>query len=188
MSELKTELLFQIFILAMVTFTISDGLPFKGRTDICEPIKIPMCQSMPYNMTRMPNLLHHSTQENAVLAIEQFQELLNQNCSDVLLFFLCALYAPICTVYFQSEPIPPCRSVCEKARAGCEQIVNDHNISWPEFLDCSNLPRYDRGVCVSPEAIVSSLPEGKQSLSLSLYLSIYLSLPCQLFKCSFKPD
>lgn len=39
----------------------------------CEDIKIPMCQMMPYNRTRLPNLLHHSTQENAQLAIEQFE-------------------------------------------------------------------------------------------------------------------
>lgn len=39
----------------------------------CEEIKIPMCRHMPYNLTRLPNLLHHSTQENAQLAIEQFK-------------------------------------------------------------------------------------------------------------------
>ena len=39
----------------------------------CEEIRIPMCRQMPYNLTRLPNLLHHSTQENAQLAIEQFK-------------------------------------------------------------------------------------------------------------------
>ena len=39
----------------------------------CEEIKIPMCRHMPYNLTQLPNLLHHSTQENAQLAIEQFK-------------------------------------------------------------------------------------------------------------------
>jgi secreted frizzled-related protein 4 len=56
-------------------------------------------------MTRMPNLLHHSSQENARLQIEQFKDLVDQKCSDVLLFYLCAMYAPICTVNFQTEPI-----------------------------------------------------------------------------------
>ena len=127
------------------------------RKDICEPILIPMCQHMPYNMTRMPNLLQHSSQEDARYLIQQFEDLVDQKCSDVLLFYLCAMYAPICTVNFQSEPIPPCRSVCEQARAGCEHIMNEHNVSWPAYLDCSTLPRYDRGVCVSPSAIVPSL-------------------------------
>lgn len=138
-------------------FGMTFDLRFDRRTDICEPIKIPMCQDMPYNMTRMPNLLHHSTQENAELAIDQFEILLEQNCSDILLFYLCAMYAPICTVEFQPDAIPPCKGVCESARDGCEPIMNEHNVSWPEPLDCNILPRYDRGVCVSPEAIIPSM-------------------------------
>ena len=147
--------MWKMWLLSLVTPSLCFKL--SGHSgDVCEPIDIPICKRMPYNMTRMPNLLHHSSQENAKLAIEQFQQLIDQNCSDVLQFFLCAMYAPICTVNFQHEPIPPCRSVCERARAGCEHIVNIHNVSWPEYLDCSRLPRYDRGVCDSPEAIVSS--------------------------------
>ncbi|KAK7098558.1 hypothetical protein V1264_002824 [Littorina saxatilis] len=128
---------------------------FVHRLDKCEPIDIPRCRSMPYNMTRMPNLLHHSTQENSRLSFDQFHMLLDQNCSDVLLFLLCAMYVPICTVAFQPDPIPPCRGVCERARAGCEPLMNVYNVSWPEALSCAKLPRYERGVCVSPEAIVS---------------------------------
>lgn len=137
----------------LVSFSIGEA--FIDRLEQCEPIKIPQCRSMPYNMTRMPNLLHHSSQENARLAFEQFEMLLNKNCSEALLFFLCSIYVPICTVSFQPDPIPPCKGVCEKARAGCEPIMNAYNVSWPEALDCSRLPRYERGVCVSPEAIVS---------------------------------
>lgn len=150
------RLTFVLFILIDLSYGIMNHYNNR-RKDICEPIHIPMCQHMPYNMTRMPNLLHHSSQENARLQIEQFKDLVDQKCSDVLLFYLCAMYAPICTVNFQTEPIPPCRDVCEQARAGCEHIVNEHNISWPEYLDCSSLPRYDRGVCVRPGAIVPSL-------------------------------
>ncbi|XP_052688607.1 secreted frizzled-related protein 3-like [Crassostrea angulata] len=147
--------LWEMCFLSVVTPSMCFNLNSRSG-DTCEPIDIPLCKHMPYNMTRMPNLLHHSSQENANLAIEQFHQLIEQNCSDVLQFFLCAMYAPICTVNFQHEPIPPCRSVCERARAGCERIVNFHNVSWPDYLDCSRLPRYDRGVCVSPEAIVTS--------------------------------
>ncbi|XP_072015411.1 secreted frizzled-related protein 3-like [Amphiura filiformis] len=125
----------------------------------CEPIKLPMCHGMPYNMTRMPNLLYHSTQENAKLAIEQFEGLVSINCSRVLLFFLCTMYAPICTLDFQMDAIPPCRSVCMQARAGCEPIMKRYNVSWPSYLACEPLPEYDRGVCISPEAIVNSPPE-----------------------------
>ncbi|XP_029448489.1 secreted frizzled-related protein 4 [Rhinatrema bivittatum] len=132
------------------------------HTALCEPIRIPMCKAMPWNITRMPNHLHHSTQENAVLAIEQYEELVAVGCSPVLGFFLCATYAPICTLEFLHDPIKPCKSVCQRAREGCEPILKKYNHSWPESLACDDLPVYDRGVCISPEAIVTELPEDVQ--------------------------
>uniref|UniRef100_A0A9L0K9J5 Secreted frizzled related protein 4 n=2 Tax=Equus asinus TaxID=9793 RepID=A0A9L0K9J5_EQUAS len=125
----------------------------------CEAVRIPMCRHMPWNITRMPNHLHHSTQENAILAIEQYEELVDVNCSAVLRFFLCAMYAPICTLEFLHDPIKPCKSVCQRARDDCEPLMKMYNHSWPESLACEELPVYDRGVCISPEAIVTDLPE-----------------------------
>ncbi|XP_068940480.1 secreted frizzled-related protein 4 [Petaurus breviceps papuanus] len=125
----------------------------------CEPVRIPMCRSMPWNLTRMPNHLHHSTQENAVLAIEQYEELVDANCSSVLRFFLCAMYAPICALEFLHDPIRPCKALCQRARDDCEPLMRLYNHSWPESLACDDLPVYDRGVCISPEAIVTDLPE-----------------------------
>lgn len=127
----------------------------------CEPVRIQMCRHMPWNMTRMPNHLHHSTQENAVLAIEQYQELVDFGCSPVLSFFLCAMFAPICTVEFLHDPIKPCKSLCQRARDGCEPLMKRYNHSWPEGLSCEELPVYDRGVCIAPEAIVTDLPAGE---------------------------
>uniref|UniRef100_A0A3P9HNL2 Secreted frizzled-related protein 3 n=1 Tax=Oryzias latipes TaxID=8090 RepID=A0A3P9HNL2_ORYLA len=131
-------------------------LPAPVLAASCEPVRIPLCRSMPWNMTKMPNHLHHSTQDNAVLAIEQFEGLLGTGCSPDLLFFLCAMYAPICTIDFQHEPIKPCKAVCERAKYGCEPVMKRYNHSWPDSLDCSELPLYDRGVCISPEAIVKA--------------------------------
>ncbi|XP_076321433.1 secreted frizzled-related protein 3-like isoform X1 [Tachypleus tridentatus] len=122
----------------------------------CEPVEIPMCLNMPYNMTRMPNLMHHSTQENAMLASEQFEVLVKTRCSPYLPFFLCSLYAPICTMEFSIEAIPPCRSVCERARKGCEPLLNRFNVSWPDYLDCTEFPIYERSVCITPEAIFNN--------------------------------
>ncbi|KAJ8051049.1 Secreted frizzled-related protein 3 [Holothuria leucospilota] len=142
--------------LSVFVFTTTDA------GSMCEPIRLPMCSSLPYNKTRMPNLLDHSTQENARLAIEQFQELVDTGCSDVLLFFLCAMYAPICTYNFGpfgTETVPPCKSVCLRAKAGCEPIMNQYSIPWPEYLSCKDLPVYDKGVCISPEAIVDTMPD-----------------------------
>uniref|UniRef100_A0A3Q2XRB7 Secreted frizzled-related protein 3 n=1 Tax=Hippocampus comes TaxID=109280 RepID=A0A3Q2XRB7_HIPCM len=130
--------------------------PPRAAAAACEPVRIPLCRSMPWNMTKMPNHLHHSTQDNAVLAIEQFEGLLGTGCSADLLFFLCAMYAPICTIDFQHEPIKPCKAVCERARRGCEPVMRRYNHSWPDSLQCGELPLYDRGVCISPEAIVKA--------------------------------
>ncbi|KAI2660855.1 Secreted frizzled-related protein 3 [Labeo rohita] len=136
-------------------------IPRDTAAASCEPIRIPMCRTMPWNMTKMPNHLHHSTQANAVLAIEQFEGLLGTQCSPDLLFFLCAMYAPICTIDFQHDPIKPCKSVCERAKCGCEPVMKKYNHTWPESLACEELPVYDRGVCISPEAIVKAEgPEG----------------------------
>ncbi|NWH65636.1 SFRP3 protein, partial [Geococcyx californianus] len=131
------------------------GAP-AGRAASCEPVRIPLCRSLPWNVTKMPNHLHHSTQANAVLAMEQFEGLLGTGCSPDLLFFLCAMYAPICTPEFPQEPIKPCRAVCERARAGCEPVLRRYRHGWPAALACHELPSYERGVCIAPEAIVTA--------------------------------
>jgi len=38
----------------------------------CEPITIPMCKDLQYNMTIIPNLLNHPTQDDAGLEVHQF--------------------------------------------------------------------------------------------------------------------
>lgn len=146
-------------VLAALCLGLRLALGVRGAP--CEAVRIPMCRHMPWNITRMPNHLHHSTQENAILAIEQYEELVDVNCSSVLRFFLCAMYAPICTLEFLHDPIKPCKSVCQRARDDCEPLMKMYNHSWPESLACDELPVYDRGVCISPEAIVTDLPEGE---------------------------
>ncbi|KAG7172782.1 Secreted frizzled-related protein 4-like [Homarus americanus] len=122
----------------------------------CEEIKIPMCQKMPYNLTRLPNLLHHSTQENAQLAMDQFEVAFGMDEMFRPAGVLCSMYAPICTVGFVHEAIPPCRSVCEAAKQGCEPLLAKFDIAWPANLQCDHLPVYDRSVCITPQAIISS--------------------------------
>uniref|UniRef100_A0A8C1ZDT5 Secreted frizzled-related protein 3 n=1 Tax=Cyprinus carpio TaxID=7962 RepID=A0A8C1ZDT5_CYPCA len=146
---------YEMFICVLAIACLLE-IPRGTAAASCEPIRIPMCRTMPWNMTKMPNHLHHSTQANAVLAIEQFEGLLGTQCSPDLLFFLCAMYAPICTIDFQHDPIKPCKSVCERAKCGCEPVMKKYNHTWPESLACEELPVYDRGVCISPEAIVKA--------------------------------
>ena len=73
-------------------------------------------------MTIMPNLLNHRKQDDAGLEVHQFYPLVKVNCSPYLKFFLCTMYAPVCTVL--EQPIPPCRLLCIQARRGCEDLMN----------------------------------------------------------------
>ena len=41
----------------------------------CEPITIPLCKDIQYNMTIMPNLLNHRKQDDAGLEVHQFYPL-----------------------------------------------------------------------------------------------------------------
>lgn len=112
-----------------------DPLKHHGR---CEPITIPFCQDIRYNETIMPNLLNHQKQEDAAMEVHQFSPLVKVQCSPDLKFFLCTVYAPVCTIL--EKPIPPCRSLCESARSGCEQLMNKFGFPWPDVLECSKFP------------------------------------------------
>ena len=43
-------------------------------------ITVPVCQSIGYNLTYMPNMFNHSTQEEAALDVHQFWYLVEINC------------------------------------------------------------------------------------------------------------
>uniref|UniRef100_A0A915IKS9 FZ domain-containing protein n=1 Tax=Romanomermis culicivorax TaxID=13658 RepID=A0A915IKS9_ROMCU len=71
---------------------------FSGSEEArCERITIPLCLDTPYNFTRMPNLFDHHDQQSAAVSIEEYNLLINQECSEHLKFFLCSIYAPMCT-------------------------------------------------------------------------------------------
>ncbi|XP_053142195.1 frizzled-7 isoform X2 [Hemicordylus capensis] len=132
----------------------SGAQPYHGEKGIsvpdhgfCQPISIPLCTDIAYNQTILPNLLGHTNQEDAGLEVHQFYPLVKVQCSPELRFFLCSMYAPVCTVLEQA--IPPCRSLCERARQGCEALMNKFGFQWPERLRCENFPVHGAGeICV----------------------------------------
>jgi len=65
-------------------------------------------------------------------------------CSPYLKFFLCTIYAPVCTVL--DEAIPPCQSLCLEVKSGCEALMNRFGFHWPDNLDCGKFPTH--GLCV----------------------------------------
>ncbi|XP_068434274.1 frizzled-2 [Clinocottus analis] len=113
----------------------------------CQPISIPLCTDIAYNQTIMPNLVGHYNQEDAGLEVHQFYPLVKVQCSPELKFFLCSMYAPVCTVL--EKAIPPCRSICERAKQGCEALMNKFGFQWPDRLRCENFPVLGDGqICV----------------------------------------
>ena len=114
----------------------------------CEKIKIPLCQNIGYNLTYMPNMFHHVSQEEATLEIHQFWPLVEIKCSPDLRFFLCSVYAPICQPNFKDQVLP-CRSVCERARKGCDPVMHQYGFSWPERMRCETFPKdVGDGLCL----------------------------------------
>uniref|UniRef100_A0A8C5DVL3 FZ domain-containing protein n=1 Tax=Gouania willdenowi TaxID=441366 RepID=A0A8C5DVL3_GOUWI len=114
---------------------------------VCQPVSIPLCTDIAYSQIIMPNLLGHMNQEDARLEMQQFDPLVKAQCSADLKFFLCSIYAPVCTVLEQA--IPPCRSLCERARQGCEAQMNKTGFQWPEQLHCEAFPVHDADkICV----------------------------------------
>ncbi|XP_064105595.1 atrial natriuretic peptide-converting enzyme-like [Macrobrachium nipponense] len=130
--------------------SINTQLPVTGISSVreCEPISVPLCRDLPYNNTRFPNIFNHDSQEEAGLEIHQFFPLIKMQCSLDLQLFLCFVYVPVCTI--MEEPILPCKSLCESARHGCEELMNSYGFSWPESLECSRFPELSHGqLCVS---------------------------------------
>ncbi|XP_023858192.1 frizzled-10-like [Salvelinus sp. IW2-2015] len=116
--------------------SIDPDRPGEGR---CQQIVIPLCKDIGYNMTRMPNLMGHEDQNEAAIKLHEFAPLIGFGCHTHLKFFLCSLYAPMCTEQV-STPIPACRVMCEQARQKCSPIMEQFNFRWPDSLDCSRLP------------------------------------------------
>ncbi|CAH1170222.1 unnamed protein product [Phaedon cochleariae] len=110
----------------------------------CENITIPMCLHIGYNYTKMPNEMNHETQDEAGLEVHQFWPLVEIKCSPDLRFFLCSMYAPICLKNYD-KPLPPCRDLCRRARAGCEPIMTQYGFSWPEKMECEHFPVQGKG-------------------------------------------
>lgn len=148
----------------------------------CQPISIPLCRQLPYNQTILPNLLGHSSQEDAGLEVHQFYPLVQVRCSAHLRFFLCSMYAPVCTVL--EYAIPPCKSLCELARRGCEGLMNKFGFQWPERLQCHNFPVHGAGqICVGQNNSEGADRKGDPAPSDPAPLVTLPPPPVQRFRC-----
>lgn len=133
----------------------------------CEEISIPMCKGIGYNYTSMPNQFNHEKQDEAGLEVHQFWPLVEIMCSPDLKFFLCSVYAPICIEDYE-KPLPACRSVCERAKAGCAPIMYQYGFEWPKRMNCSKLPKFGDPENLCMDKRNGTGPDGKYKKNESL--------------------
>ena len=90
---------------------ISDWNPSPPQT--CQPIDIDskLCAHLPYNHTTMPNLAGQQDVGEALLSIRSFDQLIKTRCSELVDFFICSVYMPMCARISPTEivTVPPCR-------------------------------------------------------------------------------
>ena len=112
------------------------------KAPVCEPLTIPNCKSIGYNMTSMPNHMGHDNQHEATRKILEFKPLMAVDCAPYVRLFVCSAFAPMCT---KNAPYPlvACRSVCEQTKRGCLKLIQEFGYGWPEHLKCSSFPKDD---------------------------------------------
>uniref|UniRef100_T1E1E8 Fzd-4-4 n=1 Tax=Dendrocoelum lacteum TaxID=27895 RepID=T1E1E8_9PLAT len=149
MKSEKMILFYSIIFFSQLIFSLkSDNARYPRnvwdpiQTKKCQPKRIIVqeCQHLFYNFTAMPNLINHETQIEAQTQLLTFQSLIKYKCSAKLLFFLCAVYIPMCDPN-SHYLIGPCRPLCEEVRDSCEKIMKPFSLSWPVNLNCSRFPK-----------------------------------------------
>ncbi|TWW79741.1 Frizzled-1 [Takifugu flavidus] len=142
---------------AFSTETCKDyGVGLSGQ--ICEPITVPLCQGLPYNQTITPNLLGHTSQREAMMKMSFFNGIVQTVCSEDIRLFLCMVYVPRCV---EGGIQRPCRALCEGAKQGCEGLMANFGVSWPDELHCDAFPE---DTCATED----SKPEADKSGDLDL--------------------
>lgn len=157
-SQLQT-----IFLAFFVVFLAN--IETTTNASRCEKITIPFCKNLGYNHTIFPNNLDHETQEEARGDASEFTSLVDSQCSRDIVYFLCSLYAPVCTM--MKAALPPCRSLCKSARYGCEDLMNNFGFRWPEKFSCDRFPRAGQSLCVGRNASSSSESTSKKTFKRS---------------------
>lgn len=130
-----------IVVLGIVISVARGSFSMEGTGVVrtCSPIAIDMCKGLGYNVTGMPNVVKHTTLQDAELTLQTFSPLVQYGCSSRLRFFLCSAYLPMCTEKVLM-PIGPCRPLCEVVKHKCQPVLIEFGFPWPDALNCSQFP------------------------------------------------
>ncbi|KAI0219304.1 hypothetical protein LSAT2_029114 [Lamellibrachia satsuma] len=152
----------------------SDWAGLTGRMNNPKCIDIPanltLCRDIGYSQMRLPNLLDHDTIREVSQQAKSWVPLTNIQCHPDTKLFLCSLFSPICL----DRPIPPCQTLCEAVRAGCESRMLKYGYPWPEMLRCDKFPP-DNDLCISIRAQAKPVTDLFITLSTA---SDILQAPC----------
>jgi len=115
------------------------------------PKNMTLCRGIGYTQMRLPNLLHHSTLDEVSGQASSWSPLLTTHCHPDVQLYLCSLFSPVCL----DQPIWPCRSLCERVRAGCEPTLRRFGYTWPEMFNCATLPP-NEDLCIAPPQVTGN--------------------------------
>ncbi|XP_003219482.1 frizzled-6 [Anolis carolinensis] len=132
----------------LLTWSLIFSLAHGHSLFTCEPIHIPRCTAMAYNMTFFPNIMGHYDQYTAAIHMKPFLPLMNIECSPDVCTFLCKAFVPLCVE--PARVIHPCRSLCERVYSDCKKYMDTFGITWPEELECNRLEDCDETAAVTP--------------------------------------
>jgi len=119
----------------------------RQPTCVSIPQNMSLCHNIGYTKMRLPNLLEHDSMQEASQQAASWVPLLNVKCHADSKLFLCSLFAPVCL----ERPIYPCRSLCQKVKAGCEGTMKTYGFPWPTMLDCDKFP-LDNDMCIASQS------------------------------------
>lgn len=143
----------------------------------CEEMTaVPICTPLEYRLTYYPNPRGHETQEEANSELDDFQPLLDSQCSPYLRHFLCAYYVPLCETFLPPDyTVLPCRELCIHVYLACQPLLASKGRQWPSHLHCDLFPsKQNINWCFGPDNPFDLL---EQSIS---YVSANITVPTSL--------
>ncbi|XP_011504249.1 PREDICTED: frizzled-9-like [Ceratosolen solmsi marchali] len=134
---------------ALAGVAVSWGVGHQGASAKCERLGVSFCRGLRYNLTAMPNFMGHEDQLQAERGLATLMPLVHYNCSRHLRFFLCSVFAPVCSEHVAMQ-IPACKPLCLSVKRDCAHTLKDLTLPWPHMLDCDRFPDSGNTLCVQP--------------------------------------
>lgn len=131
------KVIFYVTWLLLFPFSVRPAV-MRGEFTCSTMRFIPICSNVGWTSVSFPNFRNHRTQAEAQRELRDFLPLINNNCSNAIVHFLCSIYAPYCDTDYPQLRLRTCKELCQHVRNDCEDNLNSFGYSWPEHLNCNN--------------------------------------------------